>query len=201
MIRRTTWVILAIFVVLVGVYWFIQRQNKQKAEATTPTPSSQPVFGTGFDAIQSVRLEDSTSRVVAVEKDGQGIWYLTVPKAELADQDQASTLASQVSNLRSLAIIDTPPALSAVGLDAPAYLLTIKTGDGNQEVAKIGSLTPTNSGYYVEAEGGPLMVVAKTAIDGLVAYLDNPPFAPTPTVEPTSTMTQGTLEPSGTPAP
>jgi hypothetical protein len=201
MIRRSTWIVLAIFVVLVGVYWFFQRQNENQAQSTTPTPSSQPVFVSGFETIQAVQLEDSTGKIVAIEKDSQGNWNLTKPEAGPADQDQSSTMVSQVSNLRSLAIIGTPPPLDAVGLDTPAYTVTIKTVDGSQQVANIGTLTPTSSGYYVEAEGGPLMVVTKSAIEGLVAYLENPPFPPTPTVEPSPTAAEGTVEPTVTPTP
>jgi len=201
MIRRTTWVVLALFVVLIGVYWFIQRQNKTKAQATTPTPSSQPVFVTGFETVQAVRLEDSSGKIVAIEKDSQGNWSLTEPEAEAADQDKASTMASQVSNFRSLAIIDNPPALDAVGLATPAYTVTVDTVDGSQQIATIGSLTPTSSGYYVESDGGPMMVVAKTAVDGFLANLDNPPIAPTPTVEITPDLTEAAPEISGTPTP
>lgn len=201
MIRKTTWVVLAIFVVLVGVYWYVQRQAKSEAQATTPTPSSQPVFVTDFGTVQAVRLEDSSGKVVAIEKDDQGNWNLTEPTAEIADQDQASTIVSQVTNLRSLAIIDNPPGNDVIGLDTPAYTITIKTVDGGQQIATVGSLTPTSSGYYVKPEGGPLMVVTKTGVDGLFAHLDNPPYPPTPTVEPSTIPAEDTPEPSSTPAP
>ena len=201
MIRRNTWIVLAIFVVLVGVYWFVQRQNENVAQSTTPTPSAQPVFVTALDTVQSVSVEDSAGKIVAIEKDSQGNWNLTEPEPGPADQEQAGTIVSQVSNLRSLTIIGTPPPMDVVGLDTPAYIVTIKTVDGSQQLAKIGTLTPTSSGYYVEPEGGPLMVVTKSAIDGLVAHLENPPFPPTPTVEPSPTPVEGTVEPAVTPTP
>ncbi len=185
MIRRTTWVVLAIFGLLIGIYWLVQRQPADEPVAGTPTAAPQLVFITSLDAIQAVRLQDSAGRVVQIEKDAQGNWSLTEPEAGAADQQRATSLVSQVSNLRSLVVVTTPPEPEVVGLATPAYTLTITTSDGGRQVAKIGSTTPTNSGYYVEPGGGPLMVIAKGTIDGLLANLDDPPIAPTPTVEPT----------------
>jgi hypothetical protein len=201
MIRRTTWIVLLIFVVLVGIYWLVQRQPDDDAATGTPTVAPQLVFITGSDTIRAVRLEDSSGRMVQIEKDDQGTWSLTEPESGMADQERASTLVSQVSNLRSLAVVDTPPAPEVVGLAAPAYTLTITTIDGGRQLAKIGSLTPTSSGYYVEPGGGPLMVIAKGTIDALVENLDDPPIAPTPTVEPTPAIADPSLEPTRTPLP
>lgn len=201
MIRRTTWVVLAIFVVLVGVYWLVQRQPDDEPLTGTPTAAPQLVFITGSDTIQAVRLEESSGRSVQIEKDNQGIWSLTEPETGLADQQRAGTLVTQVSDLRSLAVIATPPAPEVVGLASPAYTITITTTDGGRQAAKIGSLTPTGSGYYVEPGGGPLMVIAKGTIDGLLANLDDPPIAPTPTVELTPAVVDPSAEPTATAAP
>jgi hypothetical protein len=201
MIRRNTWIVLAIFVVLVGVYWLVQRQPDDEAVTGNPTAVPQSVFITGSETIQAVRLEDSSGRIVQIEIDNQGNWSLSEPETVAADQQRATTLVTQVSNLRSLAVIETPPAPDVVGLATPAYLLTITTSNGGRQVAKIGSLTPTSSGYYVEPGGGPLMVIAKGSIDGLVSNLDDPPIAPTPTVEQTPELTGPSPEITSTPVP
>lgn len=201
MIRRSTWIVLAIFVVLVGVYWLIQRQPDSEPAAGTPTAAPQLVFITDLESIQAVRLEDSSGRAMQIEKDSQGNWSVSAPDSAEADQQRATNLVSQVSNLRSLTVVATPPAPEVVGLDEPAYTITITTADGGRQRAKIGALTPTSSGYYVEPGGGPLMVIAKGTLDGLLGNLDDPPIAPTPTVEPTPTAVGPEAEPTATPAP
>lgn len=199
MIRRTTWVILAIFVVLVGLAWYLQR-NPLKANATpTPTPM-QELFGIQENTITSLRVESSKGKLVALGRDSNGAWALTEPKADATDTGLAEQAMSQLASLAVVTTLSTPPALADVGLASPAYTVTVVTNGGPKLVAKVGSINAIGSGYYTQLNDGPVVVASKNGLDALVSMLDNPPIlnTPTPTGE-AGTPLAGTPE-TGTPA-
>jgi hypothetical protein len=189
MIRRSTWVTLGIFAIVL-VAAIIIRQTGQKAAAdATPTPGSAYLFSAQDSAIIGLRITDTDENSVAVQRAEDGSWSLVQPEGEQADQDRIDSLVSQAESLRVVSTLDTQPELTAIGLEPPQYRLSITLADGQQQVAEIGSTTPTNSGYYARLGGGDLQVVSKSGLDSLVGMLTDPPIAPTPTPETSSTET------------
>ncbi|MEJ2353029.1 MAG: DUF4340 domain-containing protein [Anaerolineales bacterium] len=217
MIRRSTWVTLGIFAIVL-VAAIIIRQTGQKAAAdATPTPGSAYLFSAQDSAIIGLRITDTDENSVAVQRaeDGSwsliqpegeqadqdridslvvqraedGSWSLIQPEGEQADQDRIDSLVSQAESLRVVSTLDTQPELTAIGLEPPQYRLSITLADGQQQVAEIGSTTPTNSGYYARLGGGDLQVVSKSGLDSLVGMLTDPPIAPTPTPQTRSSET------------
>jgi hypothetical protein len=189
MIRRSTWVTLGIFAIVL-VAAIIIRQTGQKAAAdATPTPGSAYLFSAQDSAIIGLRITDTDENSVAVQRAEDGSWSLVQPEGEQADQDRIDSLVSQAESLRVVSTLDTQPELTAIGLEPPQYRLSITLADGQQQVAEIGSTTPTDSGYYARLGGGDLQVVSKSGLDSLVGMLTDPPIAPTPTPETSSTET------------
>jgi hypothetical protein len=176
MIRRSTWVTLGIFAIVL-VAAIIIRQTGQKAAAdATPTPGSAYLFSAQDSAIIGLRITDTDENSVAVQRAEDGSWSLI-------------QLVSQAESLRVVSTLDTRPELTAIGLEPPQYRVAVTLADGQQQAAEIGSTTPTSSGYYARLEGGDLQVVSKTGLDSLVGMLTDPPIAPTPTPETSSTET------------
>jgi hypothetical protein len=189
MIRRSTWVTLGIFAIVL-VAAIIIRQTGQKAAAdATPTPGSAYLFSAQDSAIIGLRITDTDENSVAVQRAEDGSWSLVQPEGEQADQDRIDSLVSQAESLRVVSTLDTQPELTAIGLEPPQYRLSITLADGQQQVAEIGSTTPTDSGYYARLGGGDLQVVSKSGLDSLVGMLTDPPIAPTPTPETSSSET------------
>jgi hypothetical protein len=189
MIRRSTWVTLGIFAIVL-VAAIIIRQTEQKVAAdATPTPGSTYLFSAQDSSIIGLRISDNDEDSVAVQRAEDGSWSLIQPEGEQADQDRIDSLVSQAESLRVVSTLDTQPELTAIGLDPPQYRLSITLADGQQQVAEIGNTTPTSSGYYTRLEGGELQVVSKSGLDSLVGMLTDLPIAPTPTPETSSAET------------
>ncbi|MEJ2305088.1 MAG: DUF4340 domain-containing protein [Anaerolineales bacterium] len=189
MIRRSTWVTLGIFAIVL-VAAIIIRQTGQKAAAdATPTPGSAYLFSAQDSAIIGLRITDTDENSVAVQRAEDGSWSLIQPEGEQADQDRIDSLVGQAESLRVVSTLDTQPELTAIGLEPPQYRVAVTLADGQQQAAEIGSTTPTSSGYYARLEGGDLQVVSKTGLDSLVGMLTDPPIAPTPTPETSSSET------------
>jgi len=187
--RNTTIVLVVIFAVLVLYVLTVQLPNERAANATpTPVAASSAVWTIAGDQIAGVRVVDRAgNRSVAFAKDGQGIWSVTEPEAQPADQSLASTSAARFTNLFATRTITTPADMGPFGVLSPTYTVELKLVDGTQLSVAIGDKTPTGSAYYLLRRGeADVIVVSSSGIDGIISLLDEPPYlAPIATVGPT----------------
>lgn len=180
MIRRTTWVMVVTFIIVLAAAWLWQR-SKDEQEATQPTPTSQPVLlNLNLDDIRKLDIEDSQGRKLILGKNADGSWEIQEPEIQDADTEKVNSSLSQLASVPILNTLVEPPAQEQIGLASPAYTLKIDTRDGRRHTVYIGDETPTQSGYYVRFND-QIYVVSKFAINGLIQMLENPPLAATPT--------------------
>lgn len=195
MIKRSTWIVLTVCLVLVGVliYLKISANTFPAPSPITPVVTLRATMDYLFPAqegvVTSILIETREGKSLRLERVG-GEWKITQPFEAAAIQSSVEAAASQITALPVLDTLDLKDA--DVGLTAPAYTITISLSSGKTVVAKIGDETPTGSGYYVRKEGGPVLVVGKYGILALTSMLDAPPYVETPTPS---------LTPSPTPAP
>ena len=198
--RRTTWILVGLAALLAAYVWYSGRPNSGAAGGTatpgipTPIPGSGPLFNTTAEQITGMWVVDmAANRSVALSKDTQGNWQVTSPNARPADPTQAQSWASQFANVYVSTVITTATDLTPFGVLSPTYALGVKLVDGSNVRVSMGDKAPTGSGYYVLRDGESNAVVVNTsAMDGLAALLQSPPYAtptaaPTPTVELTAT--------------
>jgi hypothetical protein len=207
-----TWILVGLAALLAVYVWYSGRPNSGAASGTatpgfpTPIPGSGPLFSTTAEQITGVWIVDmAANRSVALSKDAQGNWQVTSPTVRPADQTQAQSWASQFANVYVSTVITTATDLTPFGVLSPTYALGVKLVDGSNVRVSIGDKAPTGSGYYVLRDGESNAVVVNTsAMDGLVALLNSPPYA-APTATPTPTVVLTALAPTGaatrTPAP
>lgn len=202
MIKRTTWIILVIFVGLLGLTWYLQKNPREDASAEpTPNPGVQSVFDFDETALARVKVEDGQGQVVALERDAQGMWTVVTPEGGTTDAGQAQITISQFLGVKTVSILEGAPAADATGLDATAKVVTLDLSDGRQVVTRIGKLTPIGNGYYVQTDSGPVSVVGRYSLDGMINWLDQPPLQPTPTAEVEETAEIEEMEGTATPQP
>jgi hypothetical protein len=188
--RRTTWILVGLAALLAAYVWYTGRPQSNPAAGTetpsvpTPIPGSGALFKTTAEQITGVRIVDmAANRSVALSKDAQGNWQVTSPEARPADSTQASGWASQFASVFVSTVITTAADFTPFGVLSPTYTLEVELVDGSSLRASVGDKNPTGSGYYVLRDGeSNVVVVSLSAIDGLVALLNSPPYAaPTPT--------------------
>lgn len=200
MIRRGTWIALAILLGLVGLSFLLKAQKTESAEAATPTEGLSRLFDDRLGVPSLIRIESATGQAVQLGRNEDGTWVLEVPEEAAADQAAAQAAATQIGALRILSTVDLSPEI--IGLESPAYHLTLKFEDGSTHSLLIGSVTPITDGYYAQLDGGPFQVVDKYGLDVLIGLVGAPPYLATPTPgETPSAMTSGTpLSASAQPA-
>ncbi len=179
--KRTTWVVLVIFLGLVGLLLFLnQREVPAEVADVTPTERVEYLFSPTDGLPTSIRIEARTGEQVAIERNDAGEWVLKQPVATEANQGSAEAAASQLSALRILSRPGVAPA--EAGLVEPSYVMTVKLTGGTEEVVRIGDLTPTSIGYYTNINGSDeVLIVDKTGLEALLTMVTSPPYAETPT--------------------
>jgi hypothetical protein len=186
MIKRPTWILLVILALVIVAYFVIK--SRPSATSTEPTPTA---LGNNFlitqadGTLQSLRIYDKQNRIVQMQRDTSGTWIVTLPTPGAADQSLTGAAETQVGALRIVTLLDNQLNLGDAGLDFPAYTIELTFVSGLQHVIQVGTLTPTNSGYYVRYDAGKLYVVSQSGIDALLNLLTAPPIASTETQVPT----------------
>lgn len=198
--RRSTTVILLLFILAAGAYYYLN--NRPEPVDTTPTETPIPttevvyLFEAEAGVPTLIRLEAATGEVVELARDAENAWALTLPIAAAAEQGSAEAASSQLTTIQvSDRLPDMDPA--TIGLESPAYTLTVAFKNGLELTVDIGVLTPTESGYYVRS-AEEIVIVNRSGIDALLGLLTNPPYVETPTPSPIPPTATNTPLPSPT---
>jgi hypothetical protein len=189
MIKRSTWVLLSILILVIATY-FIIKANPSKSIIPTPTVAGDVFLVTQSDGVlQSLRILDRENHTFQMQRDLSKTWVITAPTSGVADQALASAAETQVGALRIVASLDPSPEAGSVGLIQPSYILELGFVNGLSHKIEVGDLTPTSSGYYVQYDGARISVISQSGIDALLKMLTAPPFPATATPLPTAKMT------------
>lgn len=201
MIKKPTVILLLILGLIIIAYLIINRQTSLTKQQVTPTIQSNDLLIPEEDgSLQSIHISSKNGQNFQMQRDTSGAWIITLPSAGIADQSLAGAAESQVGTLRIISRIENPNNLTDYGLSEPADIIEVTFSSGAQRVFRVGSLTPTNSGYYLLDENENLLVVSKAGVDALLKLLVAPPFPPTETSVPAvESTTNPSLQVSPTP--
>lgn len=196
MVKKQTWILLALFLALAG--FAIYQKYKPKPETPDPdvTPSAtmapaEYLFPAEEEVVTSLSIKDSKGQIIGVERTDDG-WVIIQPFDAEASQATVEEAASQVTALTILNRLELD--LAEVGLEDPAYTISVRFDSGRSITAQVGDPTPTNSGYYVRKEDGSVLVISKYGMDALLNLLLYPPYEQTPTPSPTPAKETATPE-------
>jgi len=196
MIRRSTVVYIVILLAVIGAYFYFKNREQPLVDDLSVTPEAtaeEPEYlfsaEEGLLPPSSIGIIAKTGETVEVARDADNVWMLTRPIEAQADAAASEAAASQVASLR---VLDSVPNvdLELVGLNVPDYIINIAFDGGRERMIKVGVVTPTESGYYVQdASGGDVMIVSKSSLDALLGLLTMPPYleTPIPTLNETAT--------------
>ncbi len=191
MVRRSTFILVLVFAILVGFAFLFQRYQANKAANTptgTPLATSMPVFNLGGAQVTDVQISSQAGKKIELYRDaGKSNWAITGLPAAKADALQIDKTVNPLLSLQVLDSLSQAPALDAVGLATPTYTITLTTADGQQISALIGTLNAVGTGYYLRVGSGPVMIADNVVIDNVLNFLSQPPLVATPTPQVTAT--------------
>ena len=202
MIRRTTWITLAVFVVLLGftIWWTNFRPQSPDTTATVAAPS--PIWSLTASDVEVLRVEDhSSGEAVELHRDADDLWVLVEPMEAAADVSRVEAAISWLSAPvpdRSLGVVDDD---APYGLAEPHRIVRVDLENGSSFSLEVGRAAPTGSVVYVRVSGQEeVHTVSSYALDTVLDLLSEVPVvAPTPTLAPSPTEIQPEIEATETP--
>jgi hypothetical protein len=188
MIRRSTWIVLAVFVVLLAVFLIFQRVEEQSGDVPleeTSQPESVLLIEIPEDqVVVGLRIEDGEGNVVdIVRENAESDWVLRVPAADSTDVEKIDNLLTQLLALTTQGKLDPVPPLDAMGLDQPENTIALTTDNGVLHIIRVGNPTITGNQYYVQLGNQEPQITSKSAIDQAINLLTSLPILPPPTPE------------------
>lgn len=180
MIKRSTLIIVGVFIVLLVVAVIVQ-QNQEKVETDTNLELDSPyLVDIGESEITALEINASDGSQVTISKDTDGHWILVDHPDDVVDENRIESAVLQAGTMRTINKLEFNGDLDDLGLNQPKNWIGITLSNGEQKVAFIGYITPTNSGYYAYSTGVPVQVVDKFNIDGVLEILTEPPILTQP---------------------
>lgn len=201
MIRRSTWILLALFIFVLAVAWGFQRYKTSQAAKVTPTTTStEQLLQVQENTIVSLRVENDQGKAVVLGRNAEGLWTITEPQGGgQTDTAQAESAVTQLVSLQTQFSLGMPDNLAEYGLLKPAYTITLTLNGGEKHVILVGAEAPAVSGYYIQLDGSAPKVVNKSSLDPVLQMIGKPPYqaTETPTPLPGASGTPGVGTPGG----
>ena len=179
--RKSTIFYILLLIILAGVYYYLNNREEPAADIAItlePEPEVSYLFGFEDGTPSSIHIESKSGEIVEVARGADNAWLLTQPIEAAADQGLVDAAAGQIAIMQ---ILSRLPELAPqdVGLDDPEYKINLKFTSGVERNLEVGVITPTESGYYIRADGGEIVIVSRFALESLLDLLNNPPYLPT----------------------
>jgi hypothetical protein len=179
MIRKSTWIVVLIFAVLLAAVLLWQRSQDQKAAQATPTALEAAERQYLFDLageVSSLRVERVGEKSIELQRDGSGQWTLAGSPDTAIDTAAMDGIVGQIAALPLVSTLQNIPELQDLGLDPPSYRILVVMQDGSQSVASVGKATPTGSGFYVLTSDRGVYIANEFSLQPLLDLVDNPPL-------------------------
>lgn len=163
---RNLIILVAVLLILVGGIVTYKLTSKNDTSAV----DDKMITLTSFDRekITEFTLEGTEGKI-AFKKNGTE-WELASGDNFPLSEPNITSVVTNISDLRAYKLIEeNASSMDKYGLDKP-YKITYKMADGTEGLLEIGSMTPTNQGYYVKKGDSKTVYVIYTYTgDALVA--------------------------------
>ena len=203
MVRRTTWIVLLVFGLLVLFAWLLPRLQSNNAEGTapaSPTATVARLYDLTASQVDEINIVNSSGDTIEFTRDPEAkSWVIKDLPAEQADSPKIESVSTQLLSLQAIDTLTQPPPLDSIGLVNPAYTITMVTTDGKQIATYVGSISAIGTGYYMRVNNGPVVIVDNVIMDDVLKLLKDPPVMATPTPEVTTTGTGTPIAPAAQP--
>jgi hypothetical protein len=197
MIRRNTWILLGIFVVVLAAAYYLQYVREPAEPEATPAAASasEPLFASvESTAVASLHIQNADGKSVQIVRTAEGQWAFAEDTGEQLDSAQAESAVISVVGMTTMLSLNPADDLGVYGLLQPAYEAELTLDGGQKHTLLVGDQVPTGDGYYVRVDGNQPQVVSSLTVENMIGFLDNPPLLPTPTVEEAETSEPGATQ-------
>lgn len=156
-LQRSTWTLLGVAVILGGYVLVTELSRSQSDSSTVATAGNQDLFRFEEDDIQSfiITTQDQT---LAFEKDSDGVWQMTEPVAERANDSTVAFLLNQLATGRSNSPTEaTADQLAEFGLAEPFAAVQVTLANGDTHSLLLGDVNFSGEFRYAIADPDPAL--------------------------------------------
>jgi hypothetical protein len=203
MVRRSTFIVIAVFVILLGILLYLQNRPAEELDISTPTPTPEAVIDLAITDVTGLRIVNAEGSIFYATRDVAGTWTLVQPSLQgVLESGTIDAKLQGIIYLQPLTSMDASIGLEVLGLVDPRYVVRLSLVDGREILYEIGEETPTQSGYYVQLNNTDVFVAQKFSMDSVLGMLETIPLQPTQTPAVTETPADAGIEsPTLTPTP
>ncbi len=184
MIKRSTWYLLVFSLVLLIIIFVIENNGQEDAiKAVTTVPPPEKVIPMNhFSQLQSISYKNSRGETLVLNKNN-GNWSISSDPARV----NQAVIAELLANLESLEIkarLDYPKNIEDLGITPNGDRVTITGLQGDNINIRIGMLSPTGSGYYIQVNDSAPILVSKGGLETIINLLNRENLINQPITEP-----------------
>lgn len=169
--NKGLFILIAVLVVLLGVYFGLQSWNKSKSEEKEKEEEAAVVHvtDTAAEDIVSMKFDVGNGEMSFAKEDDT--WTYTPDTDFPLAQSYPGTMAEAVGNITAERELTDGDELADYGLDEPVYTVGYTDADGNVTDVYFGNMTGDD--YYVTVgDEGKVYTVASTVLDSFSYTLD-----------------------------
>jgi len=169
--RRTIKIFLALLVALLALTFFLENQEIEphpREETINLTPKF--LVSTENGPVLRIKIESIEYGTIFLKRNANGLWEAVEPEGAKIEQSMVESAVSQILALPFLAEeLSLSPA--DLGLQKPATLVEVGFADDMVSVFRVGDLTPSSSGYYIQYDEEKIGIISRDSIDTLLKLL------------------------------
>jgi hypothetical protein len=210
MVRKSTWILLAIFVLALAAAIYMDREGISLQTGTaTPTVPPNLFADINLGSLSKIAFQSAPtnsgdgiqgqSANLTLQKGSENQWMFASLDGGTVDQGKVQQVISNLFTLAPSSQLDMTTPLDATGLNAPFATLTLTLADGSQHVLQIGNATTIGTGYYSRLNNEQrIIVLPKFSVEDLVSLLSVSALTLQPTETPVVLATEA-IEATPTP--
>ena len=164
---RTTLIILAVFVLLGGIYFFFGRPAPDAEQSQADQQKIREVYTLSKNEIQQIRLsfKDESYQSLTLTKNADGIWQLTAPLTADADPPKINEMLQDLLEKKVKQTLEAED-FAQYGLQPPNIRIELwTTGEGPVKTFLIGDKTVNYSVYAKEQSEPHIFLIESSALD------------------------------------
>jgi hypothetical protein len=171
-VRRSIWILLALLAALLALTLFLENREVEQPIIGTETSRLIPnfLFSAKNGLVTSLKIENVEEYGISLQRGTDGLWDVLEPEGVEIEQGVAEAAVSQVLALPLLAEeLSISPLDVGIGKQAP--LVEVGFADDAVSVFRVGNLTSSGSGYYIQYEKEKIGIVGRDGLDSLFKLL------------------------------
>ncbi|RKU08320.1 hypothetical protein C6502_15870 [Candidatus Poribacteria bacterium] len=164
---KTTLIILAVFIILGGAYFFFGRPSPDTEQSKTDQQKIREVYTLSQDKIRQISLsfKDEAYQPLTLAKNADGIWQLTTPFTADADPPKINEMLQDLLEKRVKQTLEAED-LAQYGLQPPNIRIELWTeGETPAKTFLIGDRTVNYSVYTKEQSESHIFLIESSALD------------------------------------